>query len=304
MHDEILEIYDQSDQMSPEEFLEEIENEMKKVMEETNQTQPVIEEKISEQQIIEDKISEKIVIDNILFENSVGSQLTAKNGGLLCTTHSEVYRQEVTKKVTVRSFVEVIREVKYQINTEENQTSYAEEDKIQNAEIAQVLSEKPESLPFNYWGTTSLISLSFISSSLESGGTSLISTPVLTALFLGTSTPLPTSFLDSTPPPIHPTSTSGGTSTGATSTENSSILCSPSCMQLLPPLTGIGVHVSPPPTASSCSTGVYSFTSSASSENVADNPDNPDLGFVPSGNVHDITRKSASTFWTFIASRG
>ena len=335
---------------------------MKKVMEDKIRKQQIIEEKISEQQIIEDKISDKKVNDNILCLNSVGSQLTAINGGLLCTTHreSEVSRQTVSQMGAARAFFRVIREIKDQQTIEENQKSKAEEDKIKNADIARVLSEKPNSSPFNYGGTTYLVGLSLISSSLESGGTSFISTQVLTALYLGSSTSLPTSIPISTPPLLNPTSTSGGTSTGASSADNPSIFCFPSIMPLLPPRTGIGVQVSsppptasygstgvyaftsstspenisdnpdnpsifrflsimpmlpprtgigvlvssPPPTASSGSTGVNAFTSSASPENIADNPDNPDLGFDHSGDVPDNPRKSASTFWTYISSRG
>ena len=258
------------------------------------------QQKYNKQQIIEEQIRKKKEIDNIVIENSMESQLTANDGGLLCTTHCEVIediRQEVTEMVPVRSV-----EVNSPIIIEENQKSSAV---IENAEDAQALSEKPNSSPFNYGGTTYLVGLSLISSSLDSGGTSFISTQVFTTLYLGPSTPLPTSILISTPPQLNPTSTSGGTSTGASSADNPSIFCFPSIMPLLPPRTGIGVQDSPPPpTASFCSTDVYAFTSSASPENIADNPDNPDLGFDHSGDVPDNPRKSASTFWTTVASRG
>mmetsp|Transcript_42082 Transcript_42082/g.87939 ORF Transcript_42082/g.87939 Transcript_42082/m.87939 type:complete len:349 (-) Transcript_42082:218-1264(-) len=277
------------------------EERMTKVMEEKNRKQQVIEEKLSEQQIIEDKISAKIVIDNILFMDcnasymmplhvmsSVESQSTANKGGLLCTNHGEV-----------------TREVNRKINAEENQKFYAEEEIAQDAKIAQVISEDQKSSSLNYEGTPSLIGLPFISSSLESGGTSLVSSQVLTALFLGTSTSLPTPPFDPTPLLIHPTSTSGGTSAGAPSADNPSIFCFPVYMPLLPPRTGIGVQdPSPPPTASFCSTGVYAIALSASPANVADNPDNPDLAFDPSGTVPDNPCKPASDLWAYVASRG
>jgi hypothetical protein len=258
------------------------------------------QQKYKKQQLIEEEIRKKKEIDNIIIVNSMESQLTANDGGLLCTTHCEVIediRQEVTEMVPVRSV-----EVNSPINIEENQKSCAV---IENAEDAQALSEKQESSPSISGGTTSIDISSSITSSLDSGGTSFISSQVLPALYLGSSTPLPTSILISTPPQLDPTPASGGTSTGASSADNPSIFSVASIMPLLPPRTGIGVQVSsPPPTASSCSTGVYAFTSSASPENIADNPDNPDLGFDHSGDVPDNPRKSASTFWTFIASRG
>ena len=135
----------------------------------------------------------------------MGSQLTANDGGLLCTTHCEVIediRQVVTEMVPVRSV-----EVNSPINIEENQKSCAV---IENAEDAQALSEKQESSPSISGGTTSIDISSSITSSLDSGGTSFISSQVLTALYLGSSTPLPTSILISTPTQLNPTPTSGG----------------------------------------------------------------------------------------------
>lgn len=279
------------------EAVQQYEEQLKKVMEENNRKQQIIEEKISEQRIMKDQNSTKIVIDNncnasyfmpLHDMKSVESQSTANEGGLLCTNHYEVNREVNPNNIA-----------------EENQKFYAEEEIVQNAEIAQVISEEPKSLSFNNEGTPSLIGLPFISSSLESGGTSSISSQVLTALHLGASTSLPTPSLDSTPSLIHPTSSSGGTSAIASSADNPSIHCFPVCMPLLPPRTGIGVQVpSPPPTASFCSTGVYAIASSASPANVADNPDNPDLGFDPSGTVPDNPRKPASDLWAYVASRG
>ena len=273
---------------------------MKKVLEENNRKQQVIEEKIRKLQIIKDQISAKIVIDNIIFVcyvshimplhvlKSVESQSTTKESGLLCTNHCEVSR-----------------EVNRNNNTEENQKFYAEQEIAQNAEIAQVISEEPQTSSFTSEETPSLIRLPFISSSLESGGTSIISSPVLTALYLGTTTSLPTPSLDSTPSLINPTPPTGGTSAGASSADNPNIYSLPVCMPLLPPRTGIGVQdSSPPPTASICSTGVYAITFSASSANVADNPDNPDLEFDRSGIVPDNPRKPALDLWAYIASRG
>ncbi len=157
-----------------EEAVQEYEKRLKKVMEENNSKQQVIEEKIRKQQNIKDPISEKIVIGNkcnacyfmpLHDMKSVESQSTAKEGGLLCTNHYEVNR-EVNRKN----------------DAEENQKFYAEEEIAENAEIAQVISEEPKLSSFNNEGTPSLIGLPFVSSSLESGGTSLVSSQVLTTL--------------------------------------------------------------------------------------------------------------------------
>ncbi len=66
-------------------------------------------------------------------------------------------------------------------NAQEDQKFYAAEDNNQNTDIAQVLFEDQITMPFNCVGTTSLITLP--SSSLESGGTSFISSPIFTTLF-------------------------------------------------------------------------------------------------------------------------
>jgi hypothetical protein len=192
------------------------------------------------------------------------SQSTAKVSGLLCTNQSEV-NCEVNRKN----------------NAEENQKFYAEEDNDQNTDIAKVLSEETISSPFNSGGTISLNHSSIITSSLQSGGTSLIS------------------------PLINPTSTTGGTTSAASSADHPYIHRFHFCMPLLLPRTGIGVQdSSPPPTASFCSAGVYAFASSASSTNVADNPDNRDPGFDTSGTTPDNPRKPAPDLWAYVASRG
>jgi hypothetical protein len=241
---------------------------MEEMIEEENQKQQVIDEKISEQQNIEEKISATRVIDKFGEDTSQGRMDSViKGGAVLSDGDAGAHR--------IHYF---LNSTKY---AEQNQKFYAEEDNDQNTYIAQVLSEETISPPSNCGGTTSLIPLPFISSSLESGGTSLIS------------------------PLINPTSTPGGTSTAASSADNPYIHRFHFCMPLLLPRTGIGVPVSsPPPTASTSSTGVYALASQASSKNVADTPDNPDLGFDTSGTTPDNPRKPAPDLWAYVASRG
>jgi hypothetical protein len=198
-----------------------------------------------------------------------------------------------------------LSEVNNKKNAEENQKMIAEEENANIADTAQVLSEETNSSPFPSGGTTSLDRSSTITSSLSSGGTSLISPQDSSTLSVETSPPLPIPSLLPTPSLIIPTSTTGGTSSAASSADNPYLLCFLSCMPLLPPRTGIGVpDSSPPPTASLGSTGVYAFASQASSKNVADNPDNPDLGFDTSGTTPDNPRKPAPDIWAYVASRG
>jgi hypothetical protein len=98
-----------------------------------------------------------------------------------------------------------------------------------------------------------------------------------------------------------------GTSADAADNLDNPILSS-SHVLLLPPRTGIGVQdTSPPPTASFSTAGDYataSSVSSASSENIANNPDNPYAGFDASVPVPDNPRKPASDHWAYVASRG
>jgi hypothetical protein len=129
-------------------FFEAVEIRTENILDEKSQKQQVIEENISEQQIIEKDISAKIIIDNFLFVLSMESQSTVQAGGLLCT-HCDVIRQEVSEMDTVRAFVEV----NYNNTAEVNQKSYAEDDCIQNAEIAQVLSEGSYSSSVDCGGT-------------------------------------------------------------------------------------------------------------------------------------------------------
>ena len=139
--------------------------------------------------------------------------------------------------------------------------------------------------------TTSLDMPSITTSSLQSGGT-----PLISPQFVEPSPPTP-SLADSTPSFRNPPSTSGGTSADAA--DNPSISCFH--MPLLPPRTGIGVQdTSPPPTASIIPTA----ESTASSENIANNPDNPDAGFDSSVPVPDNPRKPAPDLWAYVASRG
>ena len=258
--------------------------------EEQNSKQKLIEEKISEQQIIEDQTSEKIVVDKFVYDTSQGRMDSIRFGGAVLSND----------KAVIARRVDIISEC--QNKTEESQKPEAEEDFTKNAQLAQVPSEN--TLPLSMVDTTSIMP-SFNTSSLESGGTSIISLPVFTALYLGTMTSSPTPSLDSTPSLINPTPPTGGTSAGASSADNPNIYSLPVCMPLLPPRTGIGVQdSSPPPTASICSTGVYAIAFSASPTNVADNPDNPDLGFDRSGIVPDNTRKPALDLWAYDALRG
>ena len=143
--------------------------------------------------------------------------------------------------------------------------------------------------------TTSLDMPSITTSSLQSGGT-----PLISPQFVEPSPPTP-SLADSTPSFRNPPSTSGGTSADAA--DNPSISCFH--VLLLPPRTGIGVQdTSPPPTASISSTADYAAESTASSENIANNPDNPDAGFDSSVPVPDNPRKPAPDLWAYVASRG
>ena len=140
--------------------------------------------------------------------------------------------------------------------------------------------------------TTSLDMPSITTSSLTSGGTS----PLISPQSVEPSPPTP-SLADSTPSFRNPPSTSGGTSADAA--DNPSISCFH--VLLLPPRTGIGVQdTSPPPTASIIPTA----ESTASSENIANNPDNPDAGFDSSVPVPDNPRKPAPDLWAYVASRG
>ena len=146
--------------------------------------------------------------------------------------------------------------------------------------------------------TTSLDMPSITTSSLQSGGT-----PLVSPQFVEPSPPTP-SLADSTPSFRNPPSTSGGTSADAA--DNPSISCFH--VLLLPPRTGIGVQdTSPPPTANISLTADYAAASSestASSENIANNPDNPDAGFDSSVPVPDNPRKPAPDLWAYVASRG
>jgi hypothetical protein len=275
--------------------------------------QALIAEKISEQQIIEDPISANKVIEEQLYDTDskvtvpAGGPFSAKiviededirevlvpAGGPLCAKiviEDEDIREVLVpaggplcaKRVipdTTEEGLRELREINTEKNAEENQNINAEEQHAQYADTAQVLSE--EQLSFTSGGTTSLDQSSTITSSLSSGGTPLIS------------------------PLINPTSTTGGTTSAASSADNPYIPRFHFCMPLLPPRTGIGVPVSsPPPTASTSSTGVYALASQASSKNVADNPDNPDLGFDTSGTTPDNPRKPAPDLWAYVASRG
>jgi hypothetical protein len=253
--------------------------------------QALIAEKITEQQIIEDPISAKKDIEEQLYDTD--SKVTVPAGGPLCAKiviEDEDIREVLVpaggplcaKRVipdTTEEGLRELREINTEKNAEENQKINAEEQHAQYADTAQVLSE--EQLSFTSGGTTSLDQSSTITSSLSSGGTPLIS------------------------PLINPTSTTGGTTSAASSADNPSVHRFHFCMPLLLPRTGIGVPVSsPPPTASTSSTGVYALASQASSRNVADNPDNPDLGFDTSGTTPDNPRKPAPDLWAYVASRG
>ena len=146
--------------------------------------------------------------------------------------------------------------------------------------------------------TTSLDMPSITTSSLQSGGTPLISPQSVEP-----SPPTP-SLADSTPSFRNPPSTSGGTLADAA--DNPSISCFH--VLLLPPRTGIGVQdTSPPPTAnfsSADANATASSASTASSENIANNPDNPDVGFDSSVPVPDNPRKPVPDLWAYVASRG
>jgi hypothetical protein len=302
--------------MSPAELSLALEMEIKQAVAKQNKMQPSIEAKISEQQNIEEQMCEPIVITDDIYEIvreffvPAGGQLRKNRvipdiaeGGL--RELSEIDATNNAQEDTKNAQEDKKNAQEDEKNAQEDQKFYAAEDNDQNTEIAQVLFEDQITMPFNCGETTSLITLPFISSSLESGGTSLISSPIFTSLSLGPSIQLPTPSLHSTPSFINLTSTTGGTASAASSADNPCFPRFPFCMPLLPPRTGIGVPASsPPPTASSGSTGVYAFASQASPKNVADNPDNPDLGFDTSGTTPDNPRKPAPDLWAYVASRG
>ncbi len=82
MRDEVLVTYDQT-RMSPEEFLEEVENEMMQIMADQNYKYHFIKDMLSGQQIIVEEISAKIVIVDKLNEEI--SEVIVPVGGLLYT---------------------------------------------------------------------------------------------------------------------------------------------------------------------------------------------------------------------------
>jgi hypothetical protein len=257
--------------------------------------QQIKEEQIRAKQIIEDQISAKKDIEAKLYDKD--SEVSVPDSGPFCV-------DRVIPDIAAGGLRE-LSEVDTEKNAEENQKMIAEEENATIADTAQVLSEETNSSPFTSGGTTSLDRPSTITSSPSSGGTSLISPQDSSTLSVETSPPLPPSSLAPTPPLINSTSTTGEQTSAASSADNPYLLCFLSCMPLLPPRTGIGVQVaSPPPTASLGATGVYAFVSPASSKNVADNPDNPDLGFDTSGTTPDNPRKPAPDIWAYVASRG
>ncbi len=286
LSEEILDMYDQT---RDEDFLDEVEIEMKEVNEERNREIDVIPAKISEQQIIEDQsdqISAKKDIEAKLYDTDSEVAFLARrpfsatlviededirevlvpDSGPVCA--NRVIPDTAEEGLRELSEVSVINTEK---NADKNQKFNSEEKHAGNTDTAQVLSEETISSPFQS---------STIPSSLSFGGTSLISPQVSSPLSVESSTPLPPSSLASTPR-FH------------------------SCVPLPHPRKGIGVQDSSPlPTASFCLTGVYAFASQASSKNVADNPDNPDLGFDTSGTTPDNPRKPAPDIWAYVASRG
>ena len=206
--------------------------------------QPTVRVRRSPQPIIEEPIStQNIHIPDNLSAQSLETQLSA-DGELLCTS----FRQSDPEVVPVRVHDEIICDVTYPFETEKDPKFTAEI--VIAADVAQDLSAIPETSTIVSGGTSMLIISSLDSSILETGGASLISTQELPASSDGASPKLSTTLLDSTPPFLNPTSTSGGTSTGASSADTLSILCFSDNMPLLPPRTGIGVQdQAPPPTA-------------------------------------------------------
>ena len=72
MHNAILEMYDQlsPEEISPEAYLEEFENEMKQIMADQNNKHHSFKDMLSGQQIIEEEIRVKKEIDNKLYEEA------------------------------------------------------------------------------------------------------------------------------------------------------------------------------------------------------------------------------------------